>query len=68
MNQHNSDLVLNPLALSRVEAAKLLNMSTVSLDRLTRKGLIRVCRVLRRPRYTVEELRRFLKESTKADY
>jgi DNA-binding transcriptional MerR regulator len=51
------------LAYSRKEAADLLNISTASLDRLVRRGLIRPSRALRRPLYTRAELERFLRES-----
>lgn len=51
------------LALSRREAAVHLGVSLASLDRLTRRGLVKPSRALRRPLYTVEELRRFLAET-----
>lgn len=56
------------LALSRVEAAGVLGISTVTLDRLTRRGLVRPSRATRRPIYWVKELERFLKESTVPDF
>lgn len=48
------------LALSRREAAKLLNIHVNSLDRLVRRGLIRPSRALRKPLFTRDELERFL--------
>jgi hypothetical protein len=52
------------LALTRVEAAAALSTSPASLDRLTKRGLLHPCRALRRPLYAVEELKRFLQETT----
>ena len=52
------------LALTRVEAAAALNISPATLDRLTKRGLLHPCRALRRPLYAVEELKRFLQETT----
>jgi hypothetical protein len=56
------------LALNRIEAAKAINVSPATLDRLTARGLLRPCRVTRRPIYWVKELDRFLKENSAADY
>lgn len=56
------------LALGRVEAAQALGVSPATLDRLTLRGLLRPSRVTRRPLYSVKELERFLKDTTKADY
>lgn len=55
------------LALSRAEAAQTLGISTVTLDRLTKRGLIHPSRATRRPIYWIKELERFLKETTSAD-
>src|SRR4051812_16941471 len=52
------------LALTRVEAADALDISPATLDRLTQRGLLRPSRALRRPLYSVEELKRFLQETT----
>jgi hypothetical protein len=46
----------NRLALSRVEAAELLGLSAVTIDRLTKRGLLRPSRDTRRPIYAVAEL------------
>jgi predicted site-specific integrase-resolvase len=56
------------LGLNRHEAAKAIGVSPATLDRLTMRGLLRPCRVTRRPIYFVEELARFLREHTVADY
>jgi hypothetical protein len=56
------------LALNRIEAAQALGLSAATLDRLTLRGLLRPCRATRRPIYSVKELERFLKDTTKADY
>lgn len=52
------------LALSRAEAAQTLGISTVTLDRLTKRGLIYPSRATRRPMYWVREIERLLKETT----
>lgn len=52
------------LALTRVEAADALSISPATLDRLTKRGLLRPSRAVRRPLYSVEELKRHLAEST----
>lgn len=54
----------NRLALTRVEAAELLSLSPASIDRLTKRGLLRPSRATRRPIYAIAELHRFLNEST----
>ena len=53
------------LAYTRVEAAKMLGLSTISIDRLTKRGLLNPSRATRRPLYIKEELQRFLKETSK---
>jgi DNA-binding transcriptional MerR regulator len=52
------------LALSRAEAAEALGISTVTLDRLTQRGLIRPSRATRRPIYPVWEVERFLRDTS----
>jgi DNA-binding transcriptional MerR regulator len=52
------------LALSRTEAAQVLGVSPVTIDRLALRGLLRPSRAIRRPLYAVEEIRRFLAETT----
>lgn len=52
------------LALSRVEAADALGISAVTIDRLTKRGLLRPSRATRRPLYAVSEIERFLRETT----
>lgn len=56
---------LPKLAFTREEAAKILNISVNSLDRVTARGLLKPSRALRRPMYSLAELERFL-ETTKA--
>lgn len=56
--------ISNRLALTRVEAAQLLGLSPVTIDRLTKRGLLRPSRATRRPIYAISELHRFLHEST----
>ena len=52
------------LALSRIEAAEALGVSAVTIDRLTKRGLLRPSRATRRPIYPILELQRFLRETT----
>jgi hypothetical protein len=55
--------ILKRLAYTRVEAAKLLGVSPISIDRLAARGVLRPSRALRRPLYREDELLRFLTES-----
>jgi hypothetical protein len=52
------------LALTRAEAADALNISPATLDRLTKRGLLRPSRATRRPLYSIAEIERFLRETT----
>ena len=52
------------LALNRKEAAAAIGVSAMTLDRLTRKKLLLASRATRRPLYALEELERFLRESS----
>ena len=47
-----------------VEAADALNVSSATLNRLTKRGLLRPCRATRRPLYSIREIERFLRETT----
>ena len=51
------------LALTRAEAASALGISTVTVDRLTERGLLKPSRATRRPLYPISEIERFLKET-----
>jgi len=48
------------LALNRKNAAATLGISTVTLDRLVTRGLIRPVRACRKPLFSTRELERFL--------
>lgn len=52
------------LALTRIEAADSLGISPITVDRLTRRGLLRPSRATRRPLYPIWEIERFLRETT----
>jgi DNA-binding transcriptional MerR regulator len=52
------------LALTRDEAAQALSLSAPTIDRLTKRGLLRPSRATRRPLYSVQEIERFLRETT----
>ena len=56
--------VVPKLAYTRVEAARLIGLSAVSIDRLTKRGLLRPSRATRRPIYPAAEIERFLRETT----
>jgi DNA-binding transcriptional MerR regulator len=66
MNAQQDCLSTRPLklALSRIEAADALGVSAVTIDRLTKRGLLRPSRATRRPIYAVREIERFLRETT----
>jgi hypothetical protein len=52
------------LALTREEAAEAIGQSAVTIDRLTKRGLLRPSRATRRPVYPVWEIERFLRETS----
>ena len=52
------------LALTRAEAAQALGIAPVTIDRLTKRGLIHPSRATRRPLYPVWEIERFLRETS----
>jgi len=57
------------LALNRIETAQAIGQSPATVDRLTKRGLLRPSRATRRPLYAVKEIERFLKATTpKADW
>lgn len=65
MNTPENPKQLPPkLALTRKEAADALGISAVSVDRLTKRGLLRPSRATRRPLYSVPEIERFLKATS----
>jgi len=64
MNEQRFLFQTPKLALTRVEAAKALSTSPAGVDRLAKRGLLHPCRAFRRPLYAVEELKRFLRETT----
>ena len=64
MNEHLFLFETPKLALTRVEAAEALSISPAGVDRLAKRGLLHPCRAFRRPLYAVEELKRFLRETT----
>ena len=64
MNETRFLLETPKLALTRVEAAEALSISPAGVDRLAKRGLLHPSRASRRPLYAVEELKRFLRETT----
>lgn len=52
------------LAFTRTQAAEALGVSPVTIDRLTKRGLLRPSRATRRPLYAISEIERFLRETT----
>lgn len=52
------------LALSRVEAAEVLGISPITIDRLVRRGLLNPSRATRRPLFPTWELERFLRDTS----
>ena len=55
---------ISRLSFSRTEAAEILGLSPITVDRLTKRGLLNPSRVTRRPLYPIWELERFLKETS----
>lgn len=71
MNLKNPELTeltskkgLPKLAFTRSEAAQVLGVSPITIDRLASRGLLRPSRATRRPLYALSELERFLRETT----
>jgi hypothetical protein len=64
MNQDRILIETPKLALTRVEAAEALSISPAGVDRLAKRRLLHPSRAFRRPLYAVEELKRFLRETT----
>ena len=62
----NLSIATPRFAYTREEAASLLGTSPSTLDRLTKRGLLRPSRATRRPLYSSEELQRFIRETTGA--
>jgi DNA-binding transcriptional MerR regulator len=52
------------LALTRIETARTLGISASQIDKLTKRGLLRPSRATRRPLYSVQEIQRFLRDTT----
>jgi hypothetical protein len=48
----------------RAEAAIYLGISTITIDRLTKRGLLHPSRALRHPIYSKDDLDRFFKDTT----
>jgi DNA-binding transcriptional MerR regulator len=67
MKNNEDQIVAQPLvklAFNRIEAAQVLSISPVTLDRLAARRLLRPSRATRRPLYSRSELERFLRETT----
>ncbi len=65
INQKNSCNNPPRLAFTRTEVAAALGVKPVTVDRLTKRGLLRPSRATRRPLYPVWEIERFLRETSK---
>jgi hypothetical protein len=52
------------LGLTREETAKAIGQSAVTVDRLTKRDLLRPSRATRRPIYPIWEIERFLRETS----
>jgi hypothetical protein len=65
MNAPESPINNRPrLSYSRVEAAEILGVKPITVDRLAKRGLLRPSRATRRPLYPLWELERFLRETS----
>jgi DNA-binding transcriptional MerR regulator len=58
--------VVPKLALTRTEAAEALGITPVTVDRLAKRGLLRPSRATRRPLYSIEEIERFLRDTSQS--
>lgn len=63
-NIHPNEKHLGKLAYTRQETAQLLGISAITVDRLTKRGLLRPSRATRRPIYPYWEIERFLRETS----
>jgi hypothetical protein len=62
---HQSPGTASPrCAYTRTEAARMLGLSPATVDRLTKRGLLRPSRATRRPLYSEAELQRFVRDTT----
>ena len=52
------------LAYTRREAAKVIGVSPITIDRLTKRGLLKPSRATRKPLYPIWEIERFLRETS----
>lgn len=59
-----SQTPITKLAFNRIEAAEVLGVSPSTVDRLTKRGLLRPSRAIGRPLYSLKELERFLAETS----
>ena len=59
-----SQIKVEKMGFKRAEAAFYLGVTTVTIDRLTKRGLLRPCRALRHPIFCRDDLDRFLRETT----
>ncbi len=67
MHQHSlksTPPVTKRLAFTRFEAAEALGVKPITIDRLTKRGLLHPSRATRRPLYPHWELERFLRETS----
>jgi len=64
--RHGVSVPSHRYAFTREGAAEALAVSPSTIDRLTKRGLLRPSRATRRPLYSAEELQRFLRETTAA--
>lgn len=62
--RQGEEITAQTLALTRTQAAVALHLSPATIDRLAKRGLLKPSRATRRPRYSIEEIRRFLRETT----
>ena len=59
-----SRMMVEKMGFKRAEAAFYLGVTTVTIDRLTKRGLLRPSRALRHPIFSRDDLDRFLRETT----
>jgi hypothetical protein len=60
----NSNGPVKKLAFSKQQAADALGVCLMTIERLTKRGLLKPSRATRRPLYPVWEIERFLRDTT----
>ena len=63
-NQQQPKTVVEKKGFKRAEAATYLGVAKITIDRLTKRGLLHPSRALRHPIYSKDDLDRFLRDTS----